>query len=116
PPSRKAGASPTPQKPSASSQVSALNVNPSYSSATSTSDCVSDVRLHRCAAGPKMLVRWVMVPWSHDWRSSTFVPTASTSTGVCRRSLAVSTADTTTATAPSHGTSQSYSPNGVLII
>ena len=45
-----------------------------------------------------------------------WVPTASKHTGGFARSLAASTADTITATAPSHGTSQSYRPNGVVII
>lgn len=45
-----------------------------------------------------------------------WVPTASNRTGGLGRSAAVSMADTMTATAPSHGTSQSYKPNGVVMV
>ena len=65
---------------------------------------------------PSTCGSWVIVDWSHSMRSVICVPTASTSTGGCRRSPAVSRADTMTATAASHGTSQSYSPNGVVIM
>ena len=57
----------------------------------------------------------VIVPWSHERRSVTCVPTASTRTGRGQVGAA-SAADTTSAIAPSHGTSQSKRPNGVLII
>jgi hypothetical protein len=45
-----------------------------------------------------------------------WVPTASNITGFRGMSLAASMAETITATAPSQGTSQSYRPNGVVII
>ncbi len=50
-----------PQKPSASIQDRQLNVKPSYSSATSTSDGRSDVRVHRWAAWPSTCGSWVSV-------------------------------------------------------
>ena len=59
---------------------------------------------------------WSSTPWSQLMRSLIWVPTASRCTGVCFMSAARSLRDTMTATAPSHGTSQSYSPNGVVIM
>ena len=49
-------------------------------------------------------------------RSVICVPTASTRTARFGRSPATETSETMTAIDASHGTSQSYSPNGVLII
>ena len=48
-------------------------------------------------------------------RSVICVPTASTRTARCGRSTATDASDTTTAIEASHGTSQSYNPNGVVI-
>ncbi len=81
PPSRKSLASPMPQKPSASSQDRQLKLNPSYSSATSTSLGRNDVRVHRCADWPSTCGSWVSVVWSQSVRSMIWVPTASNSTG-----------------------------------
>ena len=105
-----------PQKPSASSHDRQLNEKPSYSWATSTSLGRNEVRVQRCADWPSTCGSWVIVVWSQSVRSMIWVPTASNSTGFLGMSLATSTAETITATAPSHGTSQSYSPNGVVII
>ena len=60
-----------------------------------------------CADWPSTCGSWVSVVWSQSVRSMICVPTASNSTGVRGMSLATSTADTMTAMAPSHGTSQS---------
>ncbi len=108
-------ASPIPQKPRPSIQDRQLIVNPSYSSATSTSDGRRLVRDHMCADWPSTCGSWVSVDCSHSSRSSTWVPAASKYTGGLGRSRAASTAETTTAVEASHGTSQSYSPNGLVI-
>ena len=73
------------------------------------------VRVHTWAAGPRTCGSWLSTPWSHSMRSVIWVPTASTDTG-WGVSRAASTADTTTATAPSHRASQSSRPNGVLMV
>src|SRR4029078_12176573 len=104
-------APPISQNPSASSHETALNVNPSYSSATSTSAGRSDVRVQRCAAWPSTCGSWVSVSWSHEMRSVICVPTASTGMAGLGRSPATDASDTMTATDASHGTSQSYKPN-----
>ena len=73
------------------------------------------MRVHRWADWPSTWGSWVTVSWSHEMRSVICVPTASTQTGGFGRSGATSAADTTTAIDASHGTSQSYRPNGLEI-
>ena len=68
------------------------------------------------AAGPVTSGSWSSMPWSQLMRSLIWVPTASRYTGFCFMSAARSLRETITATEPSQGTSQSYSPNGVVIM
>ena len=78
PPSMNGPPSPLPQNPSASSQHSVMKLNPSYSSATSTSAGVRSVRVHSCAAASRNAIVVRSSHWSHDGRPWIAVPTAST--------------------------------------
>ena len=107
PPSRKSLASPMPQKPSASSHDRQLKVNPSYSSATSTSlgpqrrsrPQVRGLAQHLWFVGQRGLVP---VDPFDDLGADGLEQH-----GRLGHVRAASTAETMTAMAPSHGTSQS---------
>ncbi len=93
-----------------------MKLNPSYSSATSTSAGVRSVRSHSMAAASRQAIVVRSSHWSQLGRPRMAVPTASIPTGGRRRSAAASARDTITAVLPSAGTSQSYRHSGSEII
>ncbi len=116
PPSTNGPDSPLPQNRMASSHDIVMKLNPSYISASCTSDGWMSVRVHICAAASRHAIVVRSSNWSHDGRPYSAVPTASTLIGGLRRSATVSACDTMTAVPPSHGTSQSNRHSGDEII
>ena len=108
--------SPFLQKPSASIQASAMKLNPSYTSMTSTSAGVRSVLVHSMADASRRAMVVRSSHWSHEFRPLIAHPIAWTRTGGLRRSGTVSADETIMAVEPSQGTSQSYRQNGVVII